>query len=53
LVKAILGGITRAKADTGGIMGRKEKWGKGVAKMKTFGISKAKLDKQVESDIRG
>ncbi len=37
----------------GGIMGRKEKFGKGVTKIKTFGISGAKFDKGVESDIRG
>jgi hypothetical protein len=36
LVKANFGGITRAKRDTGGIMGRKEKFGKGVAKIKTM-----------------
>ncbi len=36
LVKAIFGGITRAKPDTGGIMGRKEKFSKGVAKIKTL-----------------
>jgi hypothetical protein len=39
LVKAIFGGIRRAKLETGGIVGRKDKFGKGVAKMKTFGIS--------------
>lgn len=36
LVKAIFGGIRRAKPDTGGIMGRKEKFGKGAAKIKTM-----------------
>lgn len=36
LVKAIFGGITKATRDTGGIMGRKEKFGKGVAKIKTM-----------------
>jgi len=53
LVEAIFGSITRAKHDMGGIIGRKEKFGKGVAKIKTFGISGAKFDKWVESDISG
>jgi hypothetical protein len=53
LVKAQVGGVTRAKPETGGIKGRKKKLGKGVAEMKTFGISRAKLDKRVEWDISG
>jgi hypothetical protein len=35
------------------VKGRKKKLGKGVAEMKTFGISRAKLDKRVEWDISG
>jgi hypothetical protein len=54
LVKGIFGGITRAKGEKGGIIGRRvEKFGKGVVKMKTFDISKAKLDKGAKWDISG
>lgn len=54
MVKVIFGGISRAKLDTSGIIGRKvEKFKKGVAKMKTFGISGPKVDKLADGDLRG
>ncbi len=54
MVKVIFGGISKAKLDTSGIIGKKvEKFRKGVAKMKTFSISEAKVDKSADGDIRG